>query len=70
MTMPSPALLQAISRLDQAVVKAEARCDALLASSQLDRNSRDKKVRAAMTEIEEVMALLNAGAEKGENAHG
>lgn len=64
--MPSPALLQAISRLDQAVSRAEAELKAHLAALPSDNEGHaDRELtRRAIAELDSILADL------GGNSHG
>lgn len=58
--MPSPDLLKAISRLDQAVSRAESSLDA--AQATLGENKqRDKTVKQTIAELDDIIASLKGG---------
>jgi|GEM_PF-6092755 len=55
--MPSPDLLKAISRLDQAVSRAESSLNA--AHARTDRNNaRDDTIRQTIAELDDVITAL------------
>ena len=68
--MPSNILLQAISRLDQAVVRAESACDGLLAQQGRALATRNDAISAAIQEIDSLMNSLRASANPGEQSDG
>ncbi|GLT00853.1 hypothetical protein GCM10007897_22430 [Sphingobium jiangsuense] len=56
--MPSPALLQAINRLDQAISRAEAAFQEARSRARRNADRRDALITEAMTEIDELMSAL------------
>jgi len=58
--MPSPDLLKAISRLDQAVSRAESSLSAAQAHSG-ENKARDETVRQTIAELDDVIASLKGG---------
>lgn len=56
--MPSPALLQAVSRLDQAISSAESAFDSYRKQSADQTVARDETVRQALAELNEVINSL------------
>lgn len=57
-SMPTPALLQAISRLDEAVARAEAALDATTSSTRDAARSRDAAIREAISELDSLIASV------------
>lgn len=63
--MPSPTLLQAMDRLDQAVSHAEAALARRIAEGHKTSSAKDAAVREALAELDALIASLG-----GENGHG
>lgn len=68
--MPSDILLQAISRLDQAVVRVETACDSLLAQQGHAQAARNDAISGAIEEIDSLMNSLRVSASPGEHTDG
>jgi len=60
--MPSSALLQALDRLDHAVSRAEQALDHRVAHDGDTSEARDKAIRDAIAEIDELVVSLGGGA--------
>jgi len=56
--MPNPALLQAITRLDQAIGRAESAFQEARSRDRRKAERRDAIITEAMTEIDELMSAL------------
>lgn len=56
--MPGSELLQAIDHLDQALSRAEKALDSHLAGGRTPSATKDKTVRAAMAELDALIASL------------
>lgn len=67
--MPSAVLLQAIDRLDQAVVKAEAACEKYLSAQRTVEGKRRAEVQAAIKELDTLISAMRSPAEE-EASHG
>lgn len=61
--MPTPALLQAISRLDQAVTRAEAALKRVEEIKAKQQDARDALVRRAMGELDGLISKLEERAD-------
>ena len=61
--MPSPNLLNAISRLDQAVSRAEASLDAALADMNGRKDDHEAVIKRAITELDTIIATLGSQAD-------
>lgn len=62
--MPTPALLQAISRLDQAVIRAEAAAEAHPPAQEETAGVRSEAVTRALAELDDLIESI------GGRAHG
>ena len=58
--MPSPNLLNAISRLDQAVSRAEASLDIALAEMSGRKDDHEAVIKRAITELDTIIATLGS----------
>lgn len=59
--MPSPELLRAISRLDQAVTRAEAGLEARAAASPPENDMQKAAIAQAIAELDELVATVRGG---------
>lgn len=58
--MPSPALVQALDRLDHALARAEQAADTRIARQDTHSAARDDAVRAAIADLDTLIASLGA----------
>jgi len=56
--MPSPALLQAVTRLDEAVSRAEAALESLGTPDREPARPRDTAIREAIVELDNLIAAV------------
>jgi outer membrane murein-binding lipoprotein Lpp len=68
--MPSVALLEAVNRLDQAVTTLESRIDALEKTPPAADERRQAAVRAALAELDKLIAGVKKPGAESEPAHG